>query len=181
MRAAALSARRFVLIAMLGVGMFAPATQGAVFESREFADLDAQRRYHTLIEELRCLVCQNQNLADSNAELAADLRDQVYRMIQHGDTDDAIKTYMVERYGDFVLYRPPLRVTTVALWMGPFGFLLVAGYLLWSHLRGRAKHDSAGLRDLDADEQRRLETLLAEGADSGEDIPRPSSRPSPKP
>src|SRR5687768_5397844 len=79
--------------------------------------LDA--RLKGLAEELRCLVCQNQTIADSNAPLALDLRNQIRMQVAQGRSDDQIRTYMVDRYGDFVLYRPPLKATTLVLWLGP--------------------------------------------------------------
>ena len=86
-----------------------------------------EKRVTALAEELRCLVCQNQSLADSNADLAIDLKNQVREKIKQGMTDKQIVAYMVERYGDFVLYRPPVKATTFLLWFGPF--LLLAGGL----------------------------------------------------
>jgi cytochrome c-type biogenesis protein CcmH len=88
-------------------------------------------RYRHLISELRCLVCQNQTIADSNAALALDLRNQIRAQIAAGRSDEQIRAYMVERYGDFVLYRPPFKASTVVLWLGP-GLLLagaVAAYV----------------------------------------------------
>lgn len=90
------------------------------------ADVDPaalESRFKTLTEELRCLVCQNQTIADSNAALAVDLRNEVQRMLQAGATDAAIIDYMVARYGDFVLYRPPVKATTLLLWSAPALFL----------------------------------------------------------
>lgn len=99
----------------------------------------AQReRYHHLAGQLRCLVCQNQTLADSNAELAADLRLQVETMIVAGHSDDEIKRYLVDRYGNFVLYRPPVQESTWLLWFGPFGLLLL-GVLVWWRAQRRAR------------------------------------------
>lgn len=88
-------------------------------------------RLKKLSEELRCLVCQNQTLADSNAELAVDLRRQVETMISAGRSDREIRDYMVERYGDFVLYRPPMQGNTLALWLGPFAMLAGGGLIWW--------------------------------------------------
>ena len=85
-----------------------------------------QQRFNDLTEELRCLVCQNQNLADSDAPLAHDLRDEIYKMMQAGRSDDEIKTFLVERYGDFVLYRPPVKGNTLVLWLAP-ALLLLGG------------------------------------------------------
>jgi len=88
-------------------------------------------RLKKLSEELRCLVCQNQTLADSNADLAVDLRRQVETMIASGRSDREIRDYMVDRYGDFVLYRPPMQGNTLALWLGPFAMLLGGGVIWW--------------------------------------------------
>jgi cytochrome c-type biogenesis protein CcmH len=84
-------------------------------------------RYHALIDELRCLVCQNQSIAESNAPLAADLREQVRAQIAAGRTDAEILEFLTARYGDFVLYRPPFKARTWLLWLGPFAILLAAG------------------------------------------------------
>jgi cytochrome c-type biogenesis protein CcmH len=87
---------------------------------------EQDERYTTLIHELRCLVCQNQTIADSNAPLAADLRDQVRKRILLGESNTEIRNFLTDRYGDFVLYKPPLRTRTVLLWFGPFVLLLLA-------------------------------------------------------
>lgn len=130
-----------------------------VFEAREFKDPENAQRYQTLINELRCLVCQNQNLADSNASLAADLRQLTYDMILDGKSDEEIIEFMVERYGDFVLYRPPLKPTTLMLWIGPLLLLVLGIWLLLRQLRRRSaspvENDA-----LSADERARLERLL---------------------
>ena len=117
-----------------------------------------EARLKGLAEELRCLVCQNQTIADSNAPLALDLRNQIRTQIAQGRSDDQIRDYMVERYGDFVLYKPPLKASTALLWVGPF-VLVGLGLLLWLGLERRkpAAADSAPL-----EERRRkdLERLL---------------------
>lgn len=96
-----------------------------------------EARVMKLSEELRCLVCQNQSIAESNAELAVDLRRQVREMLAVGKSDDDVRAFMVERYGDFVLYEPPLKTSTLLLWLGPAALLLVAlGAFLW-HVRMR--------------------------------------------
>ena len=89
------------------------------------ADAVLEKRVMHLSEELRCLVCQNQTIADSNAELAVDLRNQVREQMRQGRSDDAIRGYMVQRYGDFILYRPPVKASTALLWFGPL--VLVVG------------------------------------------------------
>lgn len=109
-------------------------------------------RWHRLNQELRCLVCQNQSIADSNAELAQDLRGQVKEMMIAGQTDDQIRLYMTERYGDFVLYRPPFKRQTWLLWLGPFLMLGLGLVIAWRIARGRAegaKDEPVAVNDLD--------------------------------
>ncbi len=91
-------------------------------------------RLKALSEELRCLVCQNQTLSDSSADLAVDLRNQVKAMIEQGQSDDQIRRYMVDRYGDFVLFKPPVQANTWLLWFGPF-VLLLFGALIWRRVQ----------------------------------------------
>ncbi len=94
-----------------------------------FSDADEEARYQQLTAELRCVVCQNQNLADSNAPLAQDLRKEIYSMMQAGRTDEEIKQFLIDRYGDFVLYRPPVKSNTLVLWLMP-AVLLFGGALV---------------------------------------------------
>ncbi len=129
-----------------------------VFEPREFSSALHRERYHGLIEELRCLVCQNQSIADSDADLAADLRRIVFEMIERGESDEAITGYMTERYGAFVLYRPPLTPSTLALWAGPALFALLGGTVLFVTLR-RRRARARGNAPSEA-ERRRAERLL---------------------
>ncbi len=110
----------------------------AVDTPMEFNEPTMELRFKKLIEELRCLVCQNQSLADSHAGLAQDLRNEVYRMVIAGDSDKEIIAYMVSRYGDFVLYRPPVKNTTYFLWFGPFLMLLIAIIVIARVIRLRA-------------------------------------------
>jgi len=98
----------------------------AKIESLQFDSPQMEADYNDLVDELRCLVCQNQNLADSNAELAQDLRKQTYEMLQQGKSREEVVDFMVTRYGDFVLYRPPFKLTTLLLWLGPFLLFLIA-------------------------------------------------------
>ena len=99
-----------------------------------------EKRVRTLSEELRCLVCQNQSLADSNADLAVDLRNQVREMMQAGKSDAEIRDFMVARYGDFVLYNPPMKMATLVLWIGPFVLLVAGTVLLTLYLRRRERN-----------------------------------------
>ena len=123
----------------------------------EFETPQQESRYLELIEELRCMVCQNQNLADSNAALAQDLRDRTYDMVLSGKSDEEIIGYMVERYGDFVLYRPPLKATTLLLWAGPAIFLLIAAVTFMVYSRRIRKAPDL---KLDPDARRQAQQLL---------------------
>ena len=107
------------LILMLAV-FLVTGTAGASIESKQFENSETEARYKKMIAELRCLVCQNQNLSDSDADLAKDLRNQVEKMLKSGNSDEQIVDYMVTRYGDFILYSPPLKTSTLVLWAGPF-------------------------------------------------------------
>jgi len=97
-----------------------------------------ERRVASLAHELRCLVCQNQTLADSNAPLAQDLRNQIREQLKAGKSERDVIDFMVARYGDFVLYRPPFKATTAALWTGPFVLLALGAWLLVRRVRKRA-------------------------------------------
>jgi cytochrome c-type biogenesis protein CcmH len=122
------------------------------------ADDTQEARYRALIAELRCLVCQNQSLADSNAELAADMRREVRALIDQGKSDSEIVQYLVARYGDFVRYRPPLKTSTVLLWAGPFALLALGlGVTLL-----RVRHARPAAAPLSDDEAQRLQQLLGE-------------------
>jgi cytochrome c-type biogenesis protein CcmH len=96
---------------------------------------DVDKRAQSLSNELRCLVCQNQTLADSNAPLAVDLRNQIREQLQAGKSEQDVRDFMVARYGDFVLYKPPLKATTILLWVGPFLLVLLGAVVLFRRLR----------------------------------------------
>ena len=119
-----------------------------------------EKRVQRLSEELRCLVCQNQSLADSNADLAVDLRNQVRELMQQGQTDAQIREFMVARYGDFVLYNPPVKSATLLLWLGPFVLLAVAGVALVTYLRRRDRELPVQL--LSDEDRERARALLGE-------------------
>lgn len=120
-----------------------------------------ERRAMKLASELRCLVCQNQSLADSNADLAIDLKNQVRSQIREGRTDAEIREYMVERYGDFVLYSPPWKPTTVLLWVGPFVLMVAGALALVVYMRNR--RGRVVTTELTAEERARAQTLLGRG------------------
>lgn len=138
------------------VAIASPASEAALA-----ADPVAEKRLQKLSEELRCLVCQNQTIADSNAELAVDLRREIRGMIKDGKSDKEIVDFMVVRYGDFVLYRPPVKGITLLLWGGPIALLLIGLYALLRYLRQRAGR-LADEQPLTADEARRAAALLKE-------------------
>jgi cytochrome c-type biogenesis protein CcmH/NrfF len=117
-----------------------------------------EERFARIAAELRCLVCQNQSIADSNADLAVDLRQQIREQIAAGRSDAEIKTYMSERYGDFVLYRPPFKATTWLLWVGPLLLLAGGTAVLIAHLRSRRR--SAEVPQLSAEERAKVAALL---------------------
>lgn len=118
--------------------LFAADVMAATIDNYQFTYLQQEKRFHSLISELRCLVCQNQNLADSNAPLAKDLRNEVYEQIIHGQSDSEIKKYLIQRYGDYVLFKPPMNKSTYILWFGPFSFLLLAFLLLLKNLKSKS-------------------------------------------
>ena len=132
--------------------------------ARPLAEDEAvERRLNAIAEELRCLVCQNESLAGSRADLAQDLRGQIREQIRAGRTDHQILAYMTDRYGDFIRYRPPLKGTTLALWVGPFVLLAAAaGGLAWYVRRRRTRVATPGLSP---DEEARVARLLGEAGD----------------
>lgn len=133
MRAFALA----LAVAFAGLALaFASAAFGQASEVAK-PDPKVERRLKSLAEELRCLVCQNQTIADSSAPLAVDLRNQIRGQIAQGRSDDQIRDYMVERYGDFVLYRPPFKASTAVLWVGPFVLLALGIAVLFKVTRRR--------------------------------------------
>ena len=149
---------RWLLVIILLIPSLAAAE-----EARPVADNpQVEARLKHLAVELRCLVCQNQTLADSNAPLAEDLRREVREMITKGMSDREIIDFLVQRYGDFVLYRPPWKATTTLLWLGPF-LLLVAGAtaLVLALRRRQGKLADVTLSEA---EHNRVEQLLSEGA-----------------
>jgi cytochrome c-type biogenesis protein CcmH len=143
-----------LLLALLAPTPWADAKEAAPAA----ADPVLERRVMTLAAELRCLVCQNQTIADSNAPLAEDLRNQVREKMRQGSSDSQIIDFMVERYGDFVLYRPPLKATTLLLWFGPLLLVLTGLLVLLRRLRRRP----ASGPEPSAEERERARKLLAE-------------------
>lgn len=106
-----------------------------------FDSAKKEAQFHHLLKELRCLVCQNQDLADSNADLAKDLRQQVYQLVQTGKSDQEISDYLTARYGDFILFKPPVKGATLLLWFGPLFFLLLGLIIFWKSCFHRVSYE----------------------------------------
>jgi cytochrome c-type biogenesis protein CcmH len=136
-------ARLACLVALAAGAAFSPVAGATKMDAPPDVAFDG--RIKKLESELRCLVCQNQTLADSNASLAEDLRAEVRELARAGKSDDDIRAYLVARYGDFVLYDPPLKRNTWLLWLGPFALLLGGGALWWTILRRRALVSDAAI------------------------------------
>ena len=147
---------RAVILVLLCCSPWAVPNTWAVIETYDFSSPDLERRYHVLSQELRCPKCQNQNIADSNAPIARDLRVVLYEQLEAGASDDEILAFMVARYGEFVRYRPGMDRNTVLLWAAP-GLLLVLGALgLFIHFRQRSTEVATALTDSDKAEIERL-------------------------
>ncbi len=151
--------RSVLTSACLAIALFAPGALLSAQEARPVAeDPVLEKKVITLSNELRCLVCQNQTIADSNAELAVDLRNQVRKQLSEGKSDREILDYMVQRYGEFVLYRPPLSYKTILLWAGPFALLLIAMFILLQQIRLR--HKRLATEEFDQTDLSRARKLL---------------------
>ncbi len=144
--------RLFVVMLLL-----LPFSLHADIDAYEFEDPAKEVLYKKLIKELRCTVCQNQDIADSNAELAQDLRRKTYQMVQEGKDEAYVLDYMSQRYGDFVLYRPRLQTNTLLLWVGPFIIMLVGVFVLLRIIRRKPE---TGIDELNEDDRKRAEQLL---------------------
>ncbi|MGX5726351.1 cytochrome c-type biogenesis protein [Metapseudomonas otitidis] len=149
------------LLATLVLGLALTGVARAAIDTYEFRDEAERERFRVLTEELRCPKCQNQNIADSNAPIATDLRREIYRMLEAGKSNDEIVDFLVARYGDFVRYKPPVNGRTLLLWYGPAGLLagglLVLGVIV---LRRRRVENAPGDALLSSDERARLDALL---------------------
>lgn len=152
----------FLLVCLVSISTLS----GAADVPFEFKTPEQEQRYKDLTEQLRCLVCQNQSLADSHAELAQDLRDEVYQMIMQGQDNEEIVDFLVTRYGDFVLYNPPFKKGTLLLWAGPFVLLLGALLVIYRFARRSARSPAP---EFNAADQDRLATLIKQSHDRGQD------------
>lgn len=137
--------------------IFAWPVCASTIEAYPFDDAQQETRYKNLIDELRCLVCQNQNLADSNAELAQDMRRKTYQLVKEGNSEEEVVDYMVQRYGDFVMYRPPVQGNTLVLWIGPFVILLLGVAVLLRFVR---RKPAVNTDVMSGEDRARAESLL---------------------
>ena len=150
----------FIVILIMSVNCYG-------VDYRQLADPKQQESYDTLTKELRCWVCQNQTIADSNAELAADLRRQVYEMLEKGKSRDEIVQFMTDRYGDFVLYKPAFKGKTTILWIAPIIFLLMGLITVFFFIRRKKAsenlQDQAGSLQNNEEKQNKIRNLLEKG------------------
>ena len=151
---------------LLVLALMAPLALAAI-DTYEFDTEEQRQRFYQLSSELRCPKCQNQNIADSDAPIAMDLRREVYRMLNEGKDNEEIVDFLVARYGEFVRYKPALTPATAILWFGPAAMLLAGFIVLLVMLRRRQKalREAAG-KSLSQDEQRRLQSLLEREEDA---------------
>ena len=159
---------RRLAIALLFVLVALPA-RAAITPDEILPDPAMETRARNITKQLRCLVCQNQSIDDSNAPLARDLRLVVRERLKAGDSDSATLAFVVARYGDFVLLRPPVKATTWLLWFGPLALLIAGAVFLWMRTRRNKAAPPAAAAPLDAAEQKRLDELMG--------APRPGTPP----
>jgi len=141
--------RALLLVTMV---LFASLALAQAIDPLPFKDHAEEVRFQNLTRELRCLVCQNENLADSNADLARDLRHEVFNLMQQGKSDDEIKQYLVDRYSDFVLYDPPVKGSTLLLWFGPLVILLAGAAVVVVTVRRRGRAAVVAMENKPAEE-----------------------------
>ncbi|WP_298627106.1 cytochrome c-type biogenesis protein [uncultured Legionella sp.] len=132
---------RVTYLINLGIVLFILAAPSFANSEYPLDSAKKEAQFNHLLKDLRCLVCQNQDLADSNAELAKDLRLQVYHLVKEGKSDSEINEYLTSRYGDFILFKPPVKTVTLLLWFGPFLFLLLGFFIFWRTCFKRMTHE----------------------------------------
>ncbi|HHX36066.1 MAG TPA: cytochrome c-type biogenesis protein CcmH [Gammaproteobacteria bacterium] len=152
--------KRFIYA--LGLVFACLGTAQASIDTYEFSTQAERERYRTLVEELRCPKCQNQNIADSDAPIAMDMRDEIFKKLEQGESNEQIVEFLVDRYGDFVRYKPPVNKSTLILWYGPavflaFGFLMVAVIVIRRRRSVRADNNQ---QQLSGDEKDRLSDIF---------------------
>ncbi len=148
----------FILLLVISINSYA-------VDSRQLSDPKQQESYETLTKELRCLVCQNQTIADSNAELASDLRRQVYEMLQQGKSEQEIIRFMTDRYGEFVLYKPAFAGKTSLLWIAPVVFLFMGLMMVFFVIRRKraAAKVQVDALEINTEKQKKVRNLLEKG------------------
>lgn len=151
--------KRFIYV--LGLTLACLGMAQASIDTYEFSSQAQRERYRTLVEELRCPKCQNQNIADSDAPIAMDMRDEIFKKLEEGQSNEQIVEFLVDRYGDFVRYKPPVNKKTLILWYGPaafltFGFAMVAMIVI----RRRSTRTEQNEQQLSSDEKARLSDIL---------------------
>ncbi len=145
-----MSALLRMLLLAIGLGLAAGAS---AIDPMPFTDRAEEVRFQKLLHELRCLQCQNQTLADSDADIARQLREEVFRLMRDNKSNDEIKDFLIDRYGPFVLYKPRVSSSTWLLWFGPFVILAGASVFLWLQMRRRRRTAAAGAAPTPSDEE----------------------------
>ena len=150
--------RILTLTLCLLLSAFSPAALSAI-DTFEFETIEQEQVFHDLTKILRCPKCQNQNISDSNAELAKDLRNKTYELVKAGKSEDEVVDYMVARYGNFVRYDPPITPATIFLWLGPLLFILFGFMVLYKQAQKKSRKED----HLDEQEALRLQKILDQG------------------
>ena len=145
----------YVILLLLPFNVFASSIEVYTFENKE-----QEKIYHSLTEDLRCLVCQNQNIAESNAELAKDMRRKAHEMVVQGKSEEEVSAFMVTRYGDFVLYRPPFEPMTWLLWFGPIIVFSIGLIFVVRYMKSQKENDMS--EALSEEEIKRIKNLHSE-------------------
>jgi len=165
------------LLALLLALLLAGSTAGAyTLEQFQFDSEQQEKEFRVLLEELRCVVCQNETLAGSQADVAQIMREEVYRLVKSGKSPVEVKAHLVTRYGDFVLYKPPFKPSTYPLWIGPFILFAIGGFFL---VRALTRKKESRESELSAEEQERLKALLDEKSGKKSDE-KPAEKPDTK-
>jgi len=149
----------------LGLFLMSGFAGATALSSYTFEDKAEEQAFREFTSKIRCLVCQNQSLAESDADLASDLRREIYALWKENKSEDEILNFLVSRYGDFVLYDPPFKPSTYILWFGPFFLLIIGGYVLSRVLKSKTEDKEVELTEED---QQRLKALLEDDNDNRE-------------
>ncbi len=151
--------RTMRLMAVLGLLLTSWSAQ-AVIETYQFKNEQEHQQYKVLVEELRCPKCQNQNLSGSNSPIAEDMRREIHRMVSEGQSSQSVIDFMVARYGDFVNYRPRRDSSTMLLWYGPIGMLVIGAFVVFLVSRRKREGADPGVKSIDSAAQEKLKRLL---------------------